>query len=184
MYARPHTHTSPLFWPMRPGRVPVPSCLRGCGRRASVLSMSNVCSFCQVKEASSAGKWLVCGDCKGRRDPPSSQRDTCADNGFATSVGPWSPDAPAPFRCNICRAMDAAKHRDSVVGENKSRCDPTSVCRDNFTVCPWMVGLRRASPSDLRAAMVRATKSQSRPVSRACSGVEVRCRRTARRCSS
>ena len=84
------------------------------------------------------GKWLVCGGCNGRRDPPSSLRDTCAGNGFAASVGIRSPNAPAPFRCNICRVMDAAKNRESGVDEYRNRCDPASVCRNIFTVCPWL----------------------------------------------
>ena len=103
-------------------------------------------------------KWLVRGDCKSRRDPPSSLRDACADNGFAASVGVWPPNAPAPFRCNICRAVDAAKRRESVAGEYMNRCDPASVRRDIFTARPWMVKLRRASPSDLRKALVRVKK--------------------------
>ena len=104
------------------------------------------------------GKWLARGDCKGRRDHPSSLSDTCADNGFAASVGAWSPSTPAPFRCSICRVMDAVKRREAVVGEYKNRCDPASVCRYISTVCPWVVEVRRASPSDLRAALVRVKK--------------------------
>ena len=120
-----------------------------------------MCSFCQVKEPSSVGKWLVRGDCKSRRDPPSSQRDTCADNGFASSGGIWFPNAPAPFHRDICRAMDAAKRRESVVGEYKDRCDPASVCRDISTACLWVAELRRASPPDLRAALARVKKRRT-----------------------
>ena len=120
--------------------------------------MSNACSFCPVKESTSVSKWLVRGDCVGRRDPPSALCDTYADYGFAASVGIWSPNAPAPFRCNICRALDAAKHREFVAGEHRNRRDPASICRDIFMVCPWMAELRRASPSELRTALVRVKK--------------------------
>ena len=111
--------------------------------------MSNACSFCQLKESTSAGKWLACGDCAGRRDPPSTLCDTFADNGYASSVDLWAPNAPAPVRCNICRSLDAAQHRESVVGEYKSRCAPASVRRDMFMVRPRMAELRRATPLGL-----------------------------------
>ena len=120
--------------------------------------MSNVCSFCQVEESTSAGKWLARGNCVGRRDPPSALCDTCADNGLASPVGLWTPSAPAPLRCNICRALNSAKHRESVVGDYKDRRDLASVRRDMFLVWPWMAGLRRASPPDLFTALIRVKK--------------------------
>ena len=107
------------------------------------------------------GKWLVCGDCKGRRDPPSAACDSCADNGFASSLGAQAPNAAAQFRCNICLALDVAKRRESVAGEYKNRCDPSFICRDMFVVCPWMVELCRGSPSELRSAMLRVKKRVS-----------------------
>ena len=113
-------------------------------RRVLVLSSRRVLVSGEVARA-----WRL----QGRRDPPSSLRDTCA-----ASVGVWSPNAPAASRCNICRAMDAAKRRESVAGEYKNRCDSASVCRDIFTACPWMVELRRAPPSDLRAVLARVKK--------------------------
>ena len=54
--------------------------------------------------------------------------------------------------------MGAAKRRESVAGEYKSRRDPASVCRDIFSVCPWVTEVRRASPAELRAALVRVKK--------------------------
>ena len=131
--------------------------------------MSNVCAFCQVKESTSVGKWLVRGDCVGHREPPSALCDTCTDSGFASSIGLWIPNAPVPFRRNICRASGAAKHRESVADEYKSRRDPASVCRDIFSACPWMTGVRRASPAELRAALVRVKKHLPPPNT---SGVE------------
>ena len=86
--------------------------------------MPDVCSFCQTKESTFAGKWLARGDCVGRRDPPIAVCDSCADSGFASSLGTWAPDASAPFRCKICRALDAAKCRETVAGEFENRCDP------------------------------------------------------------
>ena len=120
--------------------------------------MSNVCSFCQVEESTSAGKWLARGNCVGRRDPPSALCDTCADNGLASPVGLWTPSAPAPLRCNICRALNSAYHRESVWGDYKNRRDPASARRDMFIVSPRTVESRRASPSDLRTALIRAKK--------------------------
>ena len=117
-----------------------------------------MCSFCQVKESASVGKWLARGDCVGRRDSPGALCDACADNGFASSVGLWAPSAPAPFRCNICRALNSAYHRESVWGDYKNRRDPASARRDMFIVSPRTVESRRASPSDLRTALIRAKK--------------------------
>ena len=131
--------------------------------------MSNVCASCRVKEPTSVGKWLLCGDCIGHREPPSSLCDTCTDSGFASPIGLWIPNASVPFRCNICRALGAAKHRESVVAEYKSRRDPASVCRDIFSACPWITGVRRASPAELRAALVRVKKHLPPPNT---SGVE------------
>ena len=122
-----------------------------------------MCAFCQVKESTSLGKWLVCGDYVGRRDPPSALRDTCADNGFASSVGQWVPRASVPFRCNICRAWGAAKRRETLADERKSRRDPASVCRDIFSVCPWVAELRRASPAELRTALLCVKKHHPPP---------------------
>ena len=65
---------------------------------------------------------------------------------------------PLIFRCHVCVALGTAKHRDKVVDEFKSRCDPTSICRDIFVVCPWMVRLRQASPGDIRSALRRVKK--------------------------
>ena len=120
--------------------------------------MSNVCSFHQTKESTSAGKWLVRGDCVGRRDPPSAVCDSCADTGLASSSGAWAPNATAPFRCNICRALDAAERRESVVGEFKNRCDPSAIGRDVVAACPWMADLLRAPPTKLRSALLRVKK--------------------------
>ena len=120
--------------------------------------MSNVCTPCQVQESASVGRWLVCGDCVGRRDPPSALCDACADKVFASSVGIWAPNAPAPFRCNICHASYAAKRREFVVGEYENRRDPASVHRDIFMARHWAAELRRAPPSDLRTALVRVKK--------------------------
>ena len=122
------------------------------------LIMSNVCAFCQVKESSSVGKWLVCSGCEGRRKPPTALCDTCVDNGYAPTLGVWVPHAPLQFRCHVCVALDSALHRDAVLEEFKSRCDPTSICRDIFVVCPWMVELRRASPGEVRSALLRVKK--------------------------
>ena len=94
----------------------------------------------------------MCGGCVGRRDPPSAACASCAENGFASSLGAWAPDAPAQFRRNTCLALDAAKHRESVVDEYKNRCDPSFTCRDFFAACPWMVERRRASPPEVRSA--------------------------------
>ena len=110
-------------------------------------AMSNVCPFCQTKESASASKWIVRGDCAGRRDPPSAVRDLCADNGFASSSGTWPPNAMAPFRRNICRALGAAEYSETVAGEFRDWCDPSSICRDMFAACPWIVELRRAPPA-------------------------------------
>ena len=115
--------------------------------------MSNVCSFCPVKGSAPAGKWLVRGDCVGGRDPPGA-----ATPHFASSLRAWAPNAAAQFRCNMCLALDAAKRRESVVDEYKDRCDPSSVRRDILVMCPWMAGLRRAPPSELRSALLRAKK--------------------------
>ena len=120
--------------------------------------MSNVCAFCQVKESSSVGKWLVCPDCVGRRDPPTALCETCVENGYAATFGAWAPHAPLLFRCHVCIAMSSAQHRDKVLIEFKSRCDPTSICRDIFVVCPWMVRLRQASPGEVRSALRRVKK--------------------------
>ena len=120
--------------------------------------MSNAFSSCQVNEYVSVGRWFVRGDCVGRRDPPSALCDSCADNAFASSVGTWAPDAPAQSRRNICRELDAAKYRDFVVGDQKSRRDPSSVCRHVSVARPWMVELRRAPPTDFRTALVRVKK--------------------------
>ena len=120
--------------------------------------MSNVCAFCQVKESSSAGKWLVCPDCAGRRDPLTALCESCVENGYAPTFGVWAPNAPLQFRCNVCIALNSAQHRNMVLDEFKSRCDPTSICRDIFVVCPWMVHLRQASPNDIRVALRRVKR--------------------------
>ena len=73
-------------------------------------------------------------------------------------MGLWTPGASITFCCNFCRALGAAKHREMVVEEYKNRCDPAPICRDIFTVCPWLTELRRASPSELRTALARAKK--------------------------
>ena len=120
--------------------------------------MSNVCAFCQVKESSSVGKWLVCPDCSGRRDPLTALCESCVENGYAPTFGAWAPHAPLTFRCNVCIALLSAQHRNTVLDEFKSRCDPTSICRDIFVVCPWMVPLRQASPNEIRAALRRVKR--------------------------
>ena len=127
------------------------------GVRIWVIHVKRVCILSN-QGVRDWGKWLVCGDCVGRRDPPRAVCDSYADNGFASSLGTWAPNASAPFRCNICRALDAAKYRESVVGVYQNRCDPSSICRDIFAVRPWMLDLRRASPTELRSALLRAKK--------------------------
>ena len=104
------------------------------------------------------GKWLVCSDCVGRRDPPTALCETCVENGYASTFGAWAPHAPLLFRCHVCIAFSSAQHRDRVLVEFKSRCDPTSICRDIFVVCPWMVQLRQASPGEVRSALRRVKK--------------------------
>ena len=104
------------------------------------------------------GKWLVCSDCVGRRDPPTALCETCVGNGYASTFGAWAPHAPLIFRCHVCIALSTAQHRDKVVVEFKSRCDPTSICRDIFVVCPWMVQLRQATPGEIRSALRRVKK--------------------------
>ena len=87
----------------------------------------------------------------------------CAGSVFASPIGLWIPNASVPFCCNICRALGAAKRRESVVGEYKSRRDPASVCRDISPVCPRMTEVRRASPAELRTALVRVKKRPPPP---------------------
>ena len=120
--------------------------------------MSNVCAFCQVKESSSVGKWLVCPDCSGRRDPLTALCESCVENGYASTFGVWAPHTPLSFRCNVCIALNSAQHRNMVLDEFKSRCDPTSICRDIFAVCPWMAHLRQAPPNEIRVALRRVKR--------------------------
>ena len=104
------------------------------------------------------GKWLWCPDCAGRRDPQTALRETCVEHGYASTFGAWVPHAPLQFRCSVRVSLDSAKHRNTALEEFKSRCGPTSICRDTFVVCPWMAQLRRASPSEVRSALLRAKK--------------------------
>ena len=104
------------------------------------------------------GKWLVRRDSIGRREPPSALCDACADNGFASPLGLWIPNASGSVRCNIFRASGSAKRRETVAGEYKSRRDPATGRRDISSVCPLMTELRRASPAELRTAFVRVKK--------------------------
>ena len=97
--------------------------------------------------------WVVFFDCVGRRDPPSAVCDSCVDNGFAPSLGLRAPRAFAPFRCNVWRTLDAAKHRGDVVDNYENRCDPTLARKDIFMVCPWVAELRQAPPADMRGAL-------------------------------
>ena len=117
--------------------------------------LSNACSFCQSKESASGGKWFVGVDSVGRRKPLIAACNSCVDNGYDSSLGTWSPGASAPFRSNICSAIDATKYREAAVDEYTNRCDPLSVCKDIFAACPRMVELPRAAPSELRSALLR-----------------------------
>ena len=120
--------------------------------------LSNACSFCQSKESASGGKWFVGVDSVGRRKPLIAACNSCVDNGYDSSLGTWSPGASAPFRSNICSAIDATKYREAAVDEYTNRCDPLSVCKDIFAACPRMVELPRAAPSELRSALLRVKK--------------------------
>ena len=70
----------------------------------------------------------------------------------------WAPGLAAPLRCNVCCALDAAKHREVVVDTYENRCDPMIVRRDIFLVCPWMAELRRAPPTEMRSDLQRVRK--------------------------
>ena len=120
--------------------------------------MSNVCSFCQTQESAPAGKWVARADGAGRRTPPDAVYDSRVDNGFASSLGFWAPGSPAPFRCHDCCASDAADRREAAIDAFQNRRDPTLVCKDIFLARPWMAGLRRASPAELRSALLRVKR--------------------------
>ena len=80
---------------------------------------------------------------------------TCVDNGYATTIGVRVPHAPLPFRGCVCLALDPAQRRNAVLDEFESRCDPTSIYRGMFVLCPWMAQLRRASSGEVRSALLR-----------------------------
>ena len=75
-----------------------------------------------------------------RVTPPFALRDTYADNGYASSLGTWTPSAQAQFRCNVCRALDGAKYCETVVAELKSRCDPSPSAETSSRYVPgWRI---------------------------------------------
>ena len=45
-----------------------------------------------------------------------------------------------------------------MIDEYRYRCDPTAICKDISAVSPWMADLRRATPAELRNALVRVRK--------------------------
>ena len=51
-----------------------------------------------------------------------------------------------------------AKPREAVIDEDENRCYPLFICVGVFVVCPRMAELRRASPTELRCALLRAKK--------------------------
>ena len=106
--------------------------------------MSNVCAFCQVKESTSVGKWLVRGDCIGRRDPPSALCDTCADNGFTSSVGIWISNASAFLVCPALFVLPSSHVFPVSSNYTSSRCGcilESFLVRASHHGCRWVVGL-------------------------------------------
>ena len=70
----------------------------------------------------------------------------------------WAPGSSAPSCGDVCGTLGAAKHREAVVDDYKSRRDPMLVCKDISIVRPWMVELRRAPPTESRSVLQRAKK--------------------------
>ena len=97
-------------------------------------------------------------ECVGCRNPPGAARDFCVDNGYASSLGTWPPGASTPFRCNVCCAPDATKYREAAIDEYKNRRDPTAIYEDISAVGPWVADSRRATPAELRHALLRVKK--------------------------
>ena len=125
---------------------------------ARVGDMSDVCACCRTRECATAGRRAVRPDCAGRRSPPVSVCETCADSGFAPSSGLWAPNGAAHCRCHFCSAPDSVRHCEGAVEEYTNRRDPLFVCKDIFVVFPWLVVLRRVSPVELRRALLRVKK--------------------------
>ena len=120
--------------------------------------MSNICTSCSAREGSPAGKWYVRPSCVGRRDPPNALRDACVDNGNAPPAGACTPGATPSRRRNDRFSLDAASRQATFVDVYRARCDPTSVCKDILAASPWMAELNRASPGELRSAVLREQK--------------------------
>ena len=110
---------------------------------------------CQLKESSSARSALFVRTVWVVGTPGQRLCVTRVDNGYATTFGVWVPRAPLPFRGYVCLAWDSAQRRNAALDEFESRCDPTSIHRDMFVVCPWVAQLRRASSGEARSALLR-----------------------------
>ena len=100
----------------------------------------------------------VCPECVGRRIPPMTTCDSCADEGLAATMGSWDLTSIAPFKCQMRIVLDSAKYREAAIDDYKHRCDPLSSRKDIFDMCPWAVAMRRASTPELRRALLRVKK--------------------------
>ena len=63
---------------------------------------------------------------------------------------------PSPFKCRVCVARESVKYRFVVAGDCKERCDSISTCKDILSLRPWMAERRRAAPTEVRGASLRA----------------------------
>ena len=123
---------------------------------------TSVCTFCPIREVprSVSGTRVRVAEVTG---PPSNTLcEARVDNGYAFSAGVWTPGATPPFRCNVCIPLDAAKHRTTLIGVYKARCDPMSARKDIFAGCSWMAELSHAAPGELPSAL-RWTKKHFDP---------------------
>ena len=66
-----------------------------------------------------------------------------------------------PSGATFAWRLDVAERRDAFIDDYKSRCDPTFARKDIFADCPWVAELSRASPGELRDALLRVRKHRA-----------------------
>ena len=97
-------------------------------------------------------------DCVGRHDTSTALRELRVDRGLASSLGTWGPQPPSPFRGRVCSSLESVRPREAIAGDYGNRCGPRALCADIFAAYPWMAGVRRAAPAEIRSASLRAKR--------------------------
>ena len=102
------------------------ACVRADVQRAFVLSRKG------VRRRGCMGG--VFGPSGSSPPAPDAAFDSLVNHGFASPLSLWAPGSPAPFRCNVCSALDAANRREVVADTCEDGCCPMLFCKDIFVV--------------------------------------------------